>query len=74
MKTAIIGSIPLGAILLPTGAFAHGGHLGTLAGHDHVVIGVVLGGLVLAGLLAGAAKGKKTDSDAPKSDDEGSRA
>ena len=48
--------------LMMTGsaAFAHPGHWGELAGHDHWVAGAALG---IAGLLAiwGAVKGKKSE-------------
>ncbi len=73
MKYTTTGFITLASVLMPAGAFAHGGHIGSLAGHDHVVIGVVLGGLVLAGLLAGAAKGKKSKEEV-KADNEGTPA
>ena len=59
------------ALLAPSTAFAHAGHIGELAGHDHVVIGVTLGGLLLAGLLAGAkAKGKSEEKTTDEPDAE----
>lgn len=56
-------------ILLPSGAFAHLGHVGELAGHDHWVAGAAIGAAVLVGLW-GAWKGRKEkDSDAREDDD-----
>ena len=64
-------------ILILTGApaFAHVGHLGEVAGHDHWVAGAAIGAAVLVGLW-GALKGAKSqDKDAepaeePVSDEE----
>lgn len=54
-------------IFAGSAAFAHPGHWGELAGHDHWVAGAAIG---LAGLAAiwGALKGKKKDS-APEEDE-----
>ena len=38
-------------LLLPGMANAHVGHIGELAGHDHVMIGAALGAIALAGLV-----------------------
>ncbi len=64
----VLLTVPLTA--LPSGAFAHGFHVGDLAGHDHVVIGVVIGGLILAGILAGASGAKDKDDEALEDDNE----
>ncbi|MCV0425845.1 MAG: hypothetical protein K5905_10250 [Roseibium sp.] len=49
----------LSAALLPTSAFAHGGHLGELAGHSHWVgVAALAGAALVAGLVA--LKGRKT--------------
>lgn len=62
--------IPTLALLLSGGpAFAHVGHLGDLAGHDHWVAGAAIGAAVLVGLW-GALKGAKAkDSDAEQPQD-----
>ena len=39
---------------------AHLGHLGDAAGHDHWGAGVILGGLIIAGVV-GALKGENKD-------------
>ncbi|MGB0797916.1 MAG: DUF6732 family protein [Planktomarina sp.] len=49
-------------VMVPLPAHAHFGHVGELAGHDHVVIGAALGAAVLAGLI-GALKGKTDEDD-----------
>lgn len=49
-------------LILPLPAHAHFGHVGELAGHDHVVIGAALGAAVLAGLI-GALKGKDAEDE-----------
>lgn len=38
-------------LLMPGMAHAHVGHIGELAGHDHVMIGAALGAIALAGLV-----------------------
>ena len=58
----MIRSLLFVLLLLPTGAFAHWGHLEQAAGHDHWVIGAVIGGLVIAGIL-GALKGEDQAED-----------
>lgn len=50
-------------LLFATGANAHVGHIGTLAGHDHWVAGAAIG-LAAAVTIWGALKGsRKSDSD-----------
>ena len=44
-------------LLMPGMAHAHVGHIGELAGHDHVMIGAALGAIALAGLV-GALRGR----------------
>lgn len=51
--------------LTPSLAMAHIGHLGDVAGHDHVAAGVAIGAAIAIGIW-GALKGKR---DADKSDD-----
>ena len=38
--------------LLPTGALAHAGHIGDLAGHDHWTLGLGLGAIAGAAAVA----------------------
>jgi putative Mn2+ efflux pump MntP len=61
----------LSAVLIcaATGAAAHPGHLGDLAGHDHWVAGAAI---ALAGLAAiwGALKGKKAKQDEEQPQDD----
>ena len=40
------------AVALPTGAFAHAGHIGDLAGHDHWTLGLGLGAIAGAAAVA----------------------
>jgi len=54
-------------VLLPGQVFAHAGHLGELAGHDHWVAGAAIG--VAVGVAAwGWLKGKKTDAETTPDD------
>ncbi|MEM9795962.1 MAG: DUF6732 family protein [Pseudomonadota bacterium] len=55
------------ALFLPAAAQAHSGHLGTLGGHDHWVLGVGLG-VIVAGAVAGWVKGRKTEPEATAED------
>lgn len=48
--------------ILPVPAFAHVGHLGDVAGHDHWVIGTVIGVAIATGIL-GALKGKGQEAE-----------
>ena len=51
-------------IVLPGSALAHIGHLGDVAGHDHIAIGVGIGviiGAAVWGKLRDAAKSKEED-------------
>jgi len=43
---------------------AHPGHIVDVAGHDHVLAGILIGIAVLGGLLAGLKGGKEADEDA----------
>ncbi|POF34332.1 DUF6732 family protein [Roseibium marinum] len=59
----------LAAILIPTSAFAHGGHLGELAGHSHWIGAAALAGAALvAGIVALQGRKKKQAEDAPEAD------
>lgn len=59
----------LGAVLLPTSAHAHAGHLGELAGHAHWVGAAALAGAALiAGVIALKDRKKKQDEDATEAD------
>lgn len=54
----------LGAVLLPTSAHAHAGHLGELAGHAHWVGAAALAGAALvAGVIALKDRKKKQGKD-----------
>lgn len=61
-------------VFLPSTAFAHGGHLGELAGHSHWIgVAAVAGAVLVAGLVA--LKGRKKEDaeetpDAVSADDE----
>lgn len=49
------------ALFLPTGAFAHGGHLGELAGHSHWIgVAALAGAAAIAAVIA--SKGRKKDA------------
>jgi hypothetical protein len=53
--------------LFTTPVFAHVGHVGELAGHDHLLAGAALGaaiGLAIWGALSGKDKEKATEADA----------
>lgn len=56
-------------VLLPTGALAHVGHLGEVAGHDHWVAGAAIGAAILVGLW-GAWKGRKEKEPEVREDDD----
>lgn len=49
-------------LILGAPAFAHVGHIGGLAGHDHWVAGIAIGVAIGVGLW-GALKGKKEDPE-----------
>lgn len=60
---------------LPGAAYAHIGHLGELAGHDHWIAGVAVGAaaaVTLWGLLKG--KAQDTDPEADQADEDGADA
>jgi hypothetical protein len=49
------------ALFLPTSAFAHGGHLGELAGHSHWIgVAALAGAAAIAAVIA--SKGRKKDA------------
>lgn len=50
--------------LLATPAWSHGGHIGTLGGHDHWVLGVGLGVIAGAAVLGWLKGGKKDEEEA----------
>lgn len=52
----------------PSQVLAHAGHLGELAGHDHLVAGAALGIAIVIG-VAGALAGKARDKDEAEPDD-----
>ncbi|MEE4010540.1 DUF6732 family protein [Roseibium sp. FZY0029] len=53
------------AAMLPTSAFAHGGHLGELAGHSHWVgVAALAGAALVAGIIALKDKKQKKAEDA----------
>ncbi len=58
--------------LLATPAAAHVGHLGPLAGHDHVALGagiaVIVGGAVVAWVRGGRRKEEPSEPDAAPED------
>jgi hypothetical protein len=55
------------AAMLPTSAFAHGGHLGELAGHSHWVgVAALAGAALVAGIIALKDKKQKKAEDAPE--------
>jgi hypothetical protein len=66
-------------LLLATPAGAHPGHIETVAGHDHWVLGATLGALA-AGAVIAWVKGRKSKEDAaeaeevPEGDDAEARA
>ncbi|MHA7774526.1 DUF6732 family protein [Roseibium sp. M-1] len=56
----------LAAALLPSSAYAHGGHLGELAGHSHWVgVAALAGAALVAGIIALKDKKQKKDGGAP---------
>ncbi len=57
----------LAAAVLPTSAFAHGGHLGELAGHSHWVgVAALAGAALVAGVIALKDRKKKKADTAPE--------
>lgn len=56
-------------VFLPSTAFAHGGHLGELAGHSHWIgVAAVAGAALVAGLVALKDRKKKDAEDTPEAD------
>ena len=60
MNTVILTVV---ASILPGFAIAHAGHLGELAGHDHLVAGAAIAIAIALGLRE-ALKGQKAEKDA----------
>ncbi|MEM8702705.1 MAG: DUF6732 family protein [Pseudomonadota bacterium] len=59
--------IGLLTVFVPSTAFAHGGHLGELAGHSHWIgVAAVAGAALVAGLVALKDRKKKTAEDTPE--------
>ena len=57
--------IGLLTVFTPSTAFAHGGHLGELAGHAHWIgVAAVAGAALVAGVVALKDRKKKTAEDA----------
>ncbi|WP_305987618.1 DUF6732 family protein [Roseibium sp. MMSF_3544] len=57
--------------ILPSTAFAHGGHLGELAGHSHWIgVAAVAGAALVAGLVALKDRKKKQDDEVIDADGE----
>ena len=55
--------------LAPSTAFAHGGHLGELAGHAHWVgVAALAGAALVAGVVALKDRKKKQAEDAPETE------
>lgn len=63
MKHLIIALLAL----TPQAAFAHIGHLGDVAGHDHVAAGVAIG-VAIGVAVWGALKGRKDDEVSEETD------
>ncbi|CTQ62190.1 MAG: hypothetical protein RIE06_05765 [Roseibium album] len=59
----------LAAVLLPSAAFAHGGHLGELAGHAHWIgVAALAGAALVAGVVALKDRKKQDVDDAAEAD------
>ncbi|MBG6210021.1 hypothetical protein IWQ49_004700 [Labrenzia sp. EL_126] len=59
----------LAAALLPSAAFAHGGHLGELAGHAHWIgVAALAGAALVAGVVALKDRKKQDVDDAAEAD------
>jgi len=57
----------LAAVLLPSSAFAHGGHIGELAGHSHWVgVAALAGAALVAGVIALKDRKRKKEDEAPE--------
>ncbi|HBZ44201.1 MAG TPA: hypothetical protein DEO85_09145 [Maritimibacter sp.] len=65
MKHLIIALLAL----TPQTALAHIGHLGEVAGHDHVVAGVAIG-VAIGVAVWGALKGQKDDEVSDEAEEE----
>jgi hypothetical protein len=64
----MIRLLPL--LMLATPAGAHSGHIGTLAGHDHWVLGAGLGALAGAAAIAWV-KGRRAEAEAARGAEDG---
>ncbi|MEO9527916.1 DUF6732 family protein [Roseibium sp.] len=61
----------LAAAVLPTSAFAHGGHLGDLAGHSHWVgVAALAGAALIAGVIALKGRKRAQEDDSAEQDAE----
>ena len=67
-RTPLVGLL---TVFLPSTAFAHGGHLGELAGHSHWIgVAAVAGAALVAGLVALKDRKKKAAEDTPEAEGE----
>lgn len=63
-RTVLFG---LAAILPPSSALAHGGHIGELAGHSHWVgVAALAGAALVAGIIALKDRKRKKQDEAPE--------
>lgn len=62
--------IAFASLAAPSLAWAHGGHIGELAGHSHWIGVAALAGAVAAAALAAKLKGRKSEeqADEPKAE------
>ncbi|GAA0780053.1 DUF6732 family protein [Roseibium denhamense] len=66
MRVSLLGF----AVLTPAPAFAHGGHIGELAGHSHWVgVAALAGAVLVAGAAAWAGRKAKANKASDKADD-----
>ncbi len=67
MQTIFRGLFLLSALILPSAASAHGGHIGELAGHSHWIgVAALAGAAAIAAVVA--AKSRKKDDKAETSE------
>lgn len=68
----------LALVLSPAAALAHAGHLGDLAGHDHVIAGIAIGIAIAVGaaqaIKKGGGKGGGKEAEPDAGDAEGAEA
>ena len=67
MRSLMPMTLSASLVLAASPVAAHTGHLGTLAGHDHWVIGLGLGAIAGAAVV-GWLKGGKREEEAPAED------